>query len=97
MAVPMNVITCFYFLMSLFNDRIQTKLENVHEAIYDLPWYNYTIKQRKHYLLILQCNQIKMKLRAAGLYEVSLEQFSTLVQNAYSAILVVKKTLDLKG
>lgn len=93
----MNVITSFYFLISLVNERIQEKLNNVYEAIYDLPWYDYTVKQRKLFLMVLQCNQLKMDLRAGGLHLISVERFGTVVQNAYSTLLIIKNLLEMQN
>lgn len=97
LALPMNDITLFFFLISLMNERIQIKLDKIYEALYDLPWFAYTVQQRKLFLIVLQCNQIKMKLHAGALHKVSLEQFLAVVRYAYSNILVIKKLLELQN
>lgn len=97
LGLAMNSISTYYFLISLFNERIQAKLDSVYEAIYDLPWHSYTIKQRRLFLMVLQCNQIKMELQVGGLHQVSLERFGTVIQTAYSNILVIKEILKLQN
>lgn len=97
MVLPMNALTVFVFIMSWINERIQTKLSEIYEALYGLPWYSYTVEEQKLCLLVLQCNQLKMGLNAGGLHQITLEGFAKVVQQAYSTILVLKKLLELQN
>lgn len=97
MAVPMNIITLSYFVVSLINDRVQAKLESVYIELYNLPWYTFRVDEQKLLLIVMQCNFIKMRLSAARLHEISLNQFSNVIQYAYSNILILKKVLALQN
>lgn len=86
-------ITIFYFVICTTNERIKSKLNDIYEAVYDLPWYNMTVKDRKMVLLMLNCKNIQATFVSGKVYKIGHERFLAVVQTTYSYLLIIKEFL----
>lgn len=83
--------TAAYFYPCCYvNEKIADKLSEVSEALYNLPWWHLTTKDRRTLLMTLNCGFLSAGYTAGGVHDLTIEQFSTVVQAAYSNCLVLK-------
>lgn len=80
----------FFFPCCYVNEKTIDKLLEVSEALYDLPWYYLSPKDRRELLLALNCGFVTGGLTAGDLHDLTVERFSAVVQAAYSNCLVLK-------
>ncbi|XP_063709139.1 uncharacterized protein LOC134837683 [Culicoides brevitarsis] len=89
-AVSGNVCLVILFGTCYINEVIRDKFDEIEEALYDLPWYAIDVKHQKILLVMLQCDKIQLGLTAAGIHEMTIERFGTVLQAGYSNLLVLK-------
>lgn len=80
----------FFFPCCYINEKVIDKLSEVADALYDLPWYYLSVKDRRELLLALNCGFVTGGFTAADFHDVTLERFAAVVQGAYSNCLVLK-------
>lgn len=80
----------FFFPCCYVNEKMIDKLMEVSDALYDLPWWHLSVKERRTLLLAMNCGFVTGGYTAADMHDLTLERFSTVVQAAYSNCLVLK-------
>lgn len=86
-------IVCASFILFSFcfiNEQFLEKFEEISEALYDIPWYTLTPKERILILPMMSCSDIQRGFMASGIHSVTFERFNKIVQAAYSNVLVLK-------
>uniref|UniRef100_A0A3F2ZDE6 Odorant receptor n=1 Tax=Lutzomyia longipalpis TaxID=7200 RepID=A0A3F2ZDE6_LUTLO len=78
------------FLLCLFGEIIQVKMEQLLKTFYLTNWYDLSVKDQKAFLIILGMMQRTYTLRAARLYDINFNSFIQIVKMAisYCAILL---------
>lgn len=79
-----------FFPCCYINEYVKEKLLEVSFALYGLPWYHLSPKDRRELLLALKCGFFHGGFTAANMHDVSLERFAAVVQSAYKNCLVLK-------
>lgn len=78
------------FTFCVINEQFLEKFAEISVALYDIPWYTLTPKERKFFLQVMTCSEIQKGFMASGVHGVTFERFSKIVQAAYSNVLVLK-------
>lgn len=63
-------------------------------ALYDLPWDEFTPKQRILVKFAMNCVNMQTQFNSAGMHEFNLERFGQITKQAYSNTLVLKKMIE---
>jgi hypothetical protein len=56
----------------LLGQRITSKCGELTNALYQKPWYDYNILQRKSLLMVMTYNQDEMRINVMGFYDLDL-------------------------
>lgn len=78
------------FSFCFINEQLLKKIAELSTALYEVPWYTLTPKERKFFLQVMTCSDIQSGFKASGVHGVTFERFSKIVQAAYSNVLVLK-------
>lgn len=78
------------FTFCFINEQFLEKFAQISLALYDIPWYILTPKERKIFLIVMTCSEIQKGFKASGIHGVTFERFNKIVQAAYSNVLVLK-------
>lgn len=89
-AIGITFPTVLLFLICLTNEMFLERLDDIKEALYDIPWYELAPKQRKILLIVLNCDRIQGGFSAAGIHDLSMERFGIVVRAGYTNMLVLK-------
>ncbi|XP_059612823.1 odorant receptor 4-like [Phlebotomus argentipes] len=75
--------------LCLFGEFIKIKADNLSTTLYLINWYEMSLKDQRTFLIILGMAQKKYRLKAAGMYSVSIYSFVQIVKISvtYCAIL----------
>lgn len=82
-----------HFGMCYLNERILKKFDKLLEAIYDIHWYEMPLKSKEKLCLIPIMLELQRKLsfKSAGVFEVTFERFTNIIEIVYKSCLVVQK------
>lgn len=78
------------FTFCFINEQFLEMFDQISIALYKIPWYTLTPKERKLFLQVMTCGDIQKGFMASGIHAVTFERFSKIVQAAYSNVLVLK-------
>lgn len=62
--------------------------DEVNAAIYDLPWYQLSVKDQRLILFALQCNQVHIRFSCAGFHEPTFERFLNVIKIASNVVIL---------
>ncbi|XP_063698008.1 uncharacterized protein LOC134828948 [Culicoides brevitarsis] len=89
-AIAVNIVSLLLFITCYFNEKFLEKLDDINEALYDLPWYELNLKQRKQLMLLMHCDKIQRGFTAAVIHDLTIERFAIVVKAGYTNLLVLK-------
>ncbi|XP_055640997.1 uncharacterized protein LOC129778244 [Toxorhynchites rutilus septentrionalis] len=88
----LSVIETYGF--SYLGSELTREAESVGKAIYNLPWYEDSVKLQRYYRLIIQRSQRTTGVTAAKFFFVGIEKFGSVVNLSYTYYLVLKDALS---
>lgn len=94
MAIGMLYFTILLFCKCYINEQILDRFDDIKEVLYDTPWYELEIKDRKMLLIAMNCDQIQGGFTAAGIHGLSMERFGIVLKAGYSNLLVLKDLIQ---
>uniref|UniRef100_A0A3F2ZEQ7 Uncharacterized protein n=1 Tax=Phlebotomus papatasi TaxID=29031 RepID=A0A3F2ZEQ7_PHLPP len=80
--------------LCLFGEFIEIKADILSTTLYLINWYEFSLRDQKAFLFILRMAQKKYRLKAAGMYDISIFSFAQIVKIAitYCTILYTLST-----
>ncbi|XP_017129254.1 odorant receptor 43a [Drosophila elegans] len=85
-SIVMYIFTMLYVLFTYYNRANDLAIENnrVAEAVYNVPWYEASIRFRKTLLIFLMQTQNPLEIRVGNVYPMTLAMFQSLLNASYS-------------
>lgn len=80
----------FTYVTCQMNEKLLDKIQEVQEAMYDIPWYHLTVKEQQFLRMAMNINFIDSGYNVLQMHSMSFERFSAIMQAAYSNCLVLK-------
>lgn len=66
------------------------QFDDLVKALYDIPWYELSVKDQKNFIILIQAAQNPISLSSGGLNDMTYEFFGALLNSGYSAGLVLQ-------
>ncbi|XP_022230812.2 odorant receptor 43a [Drosophila obscura] len=85
-SIVMYILTMVYVLYTYYNRANDLVIENtlVAEAVYNVPWYEGSIRFRKTLLIFLMQTQCPLEIKVGNVYPMTLAMFQSLLNASYS-------------
>lgn len=93
-AIGITVVAASLFVQCFINEKYLEKFQQVSKALYEIPWYILTPKERKMILVAMFSADICPGLNVVGIHPLKLERFTKVLQAAYSNCLVLKDLIQ---
>lgn len=84
------LLLCIFQLIACFlSDKIKEKAFEIQFALYDLPWFVLSARERKWLTTTMHLTNLNWEFNAGGFHPATLERFATIVQSAGKSCLVI--------
>ncbi|KAJ6643270.1 hypothetical protein Bhyg_08228 [Pseudolycoriella hygida] len=84
LAIGVSMANFFYLIVCYVNSKILTKMSNINDALYNLPWYCMRPSERRKILLAKHTMDVQIGFSSGGFHDLNLEQFMN-VTNPHNA------------
>lgn len=88
------LVTAEMLSYCILGTRLTSQAEQLERAIYASRWYNLPIKEQRNVQIMLKRAQGRVGIRGYKFVNVNLEEFSRMVNRAYSAYVVLKREIS---
>uniref|UniRef100_A0A3F2ZDE0 Odorant receptor n=1 Tax=Lutzomyia longipalpis TaxID=7200 RepID=A0A3F2ZDE0_LUTLO len=75
-------VFCQLALFCLFGQIIQMKTDKICEELYQTKWYDFTIADKKNFVLMLKISQLNYCMKAGGMYDINIVTFFQIIKLA---------------
>lgn len=88
MVFVMTLVIIFFWPFSLcyFADSATDRIKFIQRSVYDLNWYNFPLKQRKYFILILAQSQECVSFDGLYLVHCNLVTFGMVISELHNFI-----------
>ncbi|XP_063697534.1 uncharacterized protein LOC134828485 [Culicoides brevitarsis] len=89
----MVFLTCYnvmFYTVCYIHEKVLKKLNDITDAMYDLPWEHLNARQGKTLALAMKCNQVQKGFMAAAIHTITIERFGLIVKAGYTNLLILK-------
>ncbi|XP_035784202.1 odorant receptor 63a-like [Anopheles albimanus] len=88
------LVTAEMLSYCILGTRLTSQAEQLERVIYASRWYNLPIKEQRNVQIMLKRAQGRVGIRGYKFVNVNLEEFSRMVNRAYSAYVVLKREIS---
>lgn len=89
LGIAVSIIFVFYFIVCFLSNKIMEKVYEVQFALYDLPWFKLSTRERKLLATTMHLANLNWGLSVGGFYQATLERFAMIVKSAAKSCLVI--------
>uniref|UniRef100_A0A3F2ZDC0 Odorant receptor n=1 Tax=Lutzomyia longipalpis TaxID=7200 RepID=A0A3F2ZDC0_LUTLO len=82
------------FLICFLCEILEVTTEDIYDEMCRVDWYEFDIKEQKHFLFCLQMAQRNYGLRAGGMYNINLMLFVQIMKLSYSYCTFMQAVVD---